>query len=176
MPWRPGFLKISCFLWYRKSICFWQAHGERLLFCPIKTKEEDFLVLQRMGIHLPLQETWVPSLVWEDPTCRGAAEPLYPDLVPQLLKPVHPGVHMPQLPSLRAAAAKAWGPGACALSQGKPTHRKEGWSHLAGTRKPECSSEDQRSQSVNETKPECLGGRRKISYCLAGFLRIALSP
>ena len=77
MPWRPGFLKISCFLWYRKSICFWQAHGERLLFCPIKTKEEDFLVLQRMGIHLPLQETWVPSLVWEDPTCRGAAEPLY---------------------------------------------------------------------------------------------------
>ena len=56
------------------------------------------------------------------------------------------------------------------------THRKEGWSLLAGTRKSECSSEDQRSQSVNETKPECLGGRRKISYCLAGFLRIALSP
>ena len=29
-----------------------------------------------LRIHLPMQETWVWSLVWEDPTCCGAAEPV----------------------------------------------------------------------------------------------------
>ena len=34
------------------------------------------LVAQQLRIHLPVQGTWVQSLVWEDPTCREATEPM----------------------------------------------------------------------------------------------------
>ena len=27
------------------------------------------LVVQWLRIHLPMQETWIQSLIWEDPTC-----------------------------------------------------------------------------------------------------------
>ena len=33
------------------------------------------LVVQWQRIHLPMQETWVPSLVQEDPTCPGVTNP-----------------------------------------------------------------------------------------------------
>ena len=35
------------------------------------------LVVQWLRIHLPMQETWVQSLVWEDSTCHRAAKPLH---------------------------------------------------------------------------------------------------
>ena len=34
------------------------------------------LVAQWLRIRLPMQETWVPALVREDPTCRGATKPV----------------------------------------------------------------------------------------------------
>ena len=34
------------------------------------------LVVQWLRIHLPVQGTWVWSLVREDPTCRGATKPV----------------------------------------------------------------------------------------------------
>ena len=34
------------------------------------------LVAQWLGICLPMQGTQVRALVWEDPTCRGAAGPV----------------------------------------------------------------------------------------------------
>ena len=34
------------------------------------------LVAQWLGIRLPMQGTRVQSLVWEDPTCHGATEPM----------------------------------------------------------------------------------------------------
>ena len=34
------------------------------------------LVAQWLRIRLPTQGTWVPALVWEDPTCRGATKPV----------------------------------------------------------------------------------------------------
>ena len=34
------------------------------------------LAVQWLGIHLPRQGTWVPSLIWEDPTCRGPTNPV----------------------------------------------------------------------------------------------------
>ena len=34
----------------------------------------DFPGAQWLRIHLPMQGTQVPSLVWEDPTCRGATK------------------------------------------------------------------------------------------------------
>ena len=33
------------------------------------------LVIQWLKILLPMQGTWVQSLVWEDPTCRGTTKP-----------------------------------------------------------------------------------------------------
>ena len=60
------------------------------------------LVAQWLRICLPMQGTQVRSLVWEDPTCRGAAKPVHHNYwacaleptshnywarVPQLLKP-----------------------------------------------------------------------------------------
>ena len=33
------------------------------------------LVAQWEGIHVPMQETQGQSLLWEDPTCRGATKP-----------------------------------------------------------------------------------------------------
>ena len=60
------------------------------------------LVVQWLTIHLPMQGTWVRSLVWEDPTCCGATKPMchnywawalepashnYWACMPQLLKP-----------------------------------------------------------------------------------------
>ena len=34
------------------------------------------LVAQWLGVRLPMQGTRVRALVWEDPTCRGAAGPV----------------------------------------------------------------------------------------------------
>ena len=70
----------------------------------IKPKSGTSLVAQWLRIRLPMQGTWVPALVWEDPTCRGATKPVrhnywawalepvshnYWAHVPQLLKPMH---------------------------------------------------------------------------------------
>ena len=65
----------------------------------IKMNKGDFLVAHGLRIHLPMQGTWAPSLVWEDPTCHGAAKPVCQQFnprsgchMPQLLKPVNPGI------------------------------------------------------------------------------------
>ena len=58
------------------------------------------LVLQWLGICLPVQGTWVRSLVWKDPTCQK-------DLVQELLSLCHSTQH----------------PGVCELQLLKPTHR-----------------------------------------------------
>ena len=83
---------------------------------PEKKSETNFerisLVVQWMGVHLPMQGTRVQSLVWEGSTCPGATEPghhnyevfalepksrNYWACVPQLLKPTCPGACMLQL-------------------------------------------------------------------------------
>ena len=62
------------------------------------------LVVQWIRICLPMQGTWVWSLVQEDSTCRGANTAPVPQLSPhsrahvlQLLKPTHPRVCAPQI-------------------------------------------------------------------------------
>ena len=42
----------------------------------IKTVCRASLVAQWLRVCLPMQGTWVRALVWEDPTCRGAAGPV----------------------------------------------------------------------------------------------------
>ena len=34
------------------------------------------MVVQRLRIHLPVQGSWVQSLVWEESTCHGATKPM----------------------------------------------------------------------------------------------------
>ena len=48
-----------------------------------------FLLVQWLGIHLLMQGTRVPSLVWEDSTCQGATKPVSHDYrSPHNLEPV----------------------------------------------------------------------------------------
>ena len=46
-----------------------------------KTQCRASLVAQWLGVCLPMQGTRVRALVWEDPTCRGAAGPREPQLL-----------------------------------------------------------------------------------------------
>ena len=41
-----------------------------------KKKNRASLVVQWLRVCLPVQGTWVRALVWEDPTCCGAAGPV----------------------------------------------------------------------------------------------------
>ena len=46
------------------------------------------LVVQWIRIHQPMQGTQVRALVWEDPTCLGAAQPMHPKYCPYTLAPM----------------------------------------------------------------------------------------
>ena len=46
------------------------------------------LVVQWLGIQLPMQGTQVQSLVWEDATCYGATKPVHDNTGPACLQPV----------------------------------------------------------------------------------------
>ena len=41
----------------------------------VKSKSWASLVVLWLGIHLPMQGTWVSTLLWDDPTRCGVAEP-----------------------------------------------------------------------------------------------------
>ena len=45
--------------------------------CAIEKVGRTSLVAQWLRIRLPMQGTRVRSLVWEDPTCRGATKPVH---------------------------------------------------------------------------------------------------
>ena len=47
----------------------------------LKHKDRASLVAQWLRVCLPMQDTRVRALVWEDPTCRGAAGPVMPQLL-----------------------------------------------------------------------------------------------
>ena len=57
------------------------------------------LVVQWLRIHLPVQGTWVRSLVQEDPTCRGATKPMRHNYWACALEPASHNywAHEPQL-------------------------------------------------------------------------------
>ena len=60
-------------------------------FSILKSLEGTSLVAQWLRVRLPMQGTWIWVLVPEDPTCRGATEPVRHDCwayAPQLLRPV----------------------------------------------------------------------------------------
>ena len=51
----------------------------------LEDKGKTSVAIQWLSIHLPMQGTWVQSLVWEDSTCHRATKPTYHDYchVPQ---------------------------------------------------------------------------------------------
>ena len=61
----------------------------------IRMTNHILLVVQWLRIHLPMQRTWVQSLVWEDSTCCRPTKPMYLGFR-SLLKAVYPGAHSPQ--------------------------------------------------------------------------------
>ena len=73
------------------------------------------LVVQWLRIRLPMQGTQVRALVWEDPTCHGAARAHAPQLLNLCSR-----AHEPQLLSPHATATEARMPRARALQQEKP--------------------------------------------------------
>ena len=69
-------------------------------------------------IHLPRQEIWVQSLIWEDPTCRRATKPVHHSYEPVLWSP---GV---TATDLHAAASDACMPWSCAPQKGSHCHQR----------------------------------------------------
>ena len=118
--------------------------SEQLLIIDIGTS----LMAQWLRICLPMQGTWVQALVWEDPTCRGAAKPMHHNYwahVPKLLKPVCPRALVPQLLSPRTTTTEAHEPRAHAPQQEKPL--------LTSTREnPHAAMKTQHSQKINKIK------------------------
>ena len=80
------------------------------------------LVAQWLRILLPVQGTRVRALVWEDPTCRGAAKPVCHNYWACALEPASHNywAHVPQLLSPHATTTEACMARARALQQEKP--------------------------------------------------------
>ena len=91
VPWAPGKSRPSR---HRAFTPMWpgtEDSVETTQTTDLKKQWGASLVAQWLRIHLPMQGTRVRALVWEDPTCRGAAKPMrhnYWGCAPQLLKPV----------------------------------------------------------------------------------------
>ena len=80
------------------------------------------LVAQWLRIRLPMQGTWIWSLVQDDPTCRGATKPVHHNYWACALEPMSLNywAHEPQLLNPWATTTEACTPRACAPPQEKP--------------------------------------------------------
>ena len=92
------------------------------------------LLVQRVGICLPVQGTQVWSLVPEDPTCRGAAEPLCHSCWPSALELASRNCWALVLPLLKLARLEP-------VSCNKKSHHNEKPMHRSCT-EPMQSNED----------------------------------
>ena len=95
-----------------------------------------------LRIRLPMQGTQVRSLVWEDPTCRGATKPAshnYWACVPQLLSP-------------HATTTEAHTPRAHALQQEKPPQWEARTPQQSCPRSPQLEKAHAQQQRPNAAK------------------------
>ena len=67
-----GIIFLPQLHWQIKELSRAQAINSRISLKKIQYVTT--LVVQWLGIHLPVQGTWVGSLVWEDPTRYGGTE------------------------------------------------------------------------------------------------------
>ena len=61
----------------RLQFCLVEHSKLKAQHVKIMEVEGTSLVAQWLRIRLLMQQTWVRALVWEDPTCCGAAKPVY---------------------------------------------------------------------------------------------------
>ena len=101
------------------------------------------LGIQWLRNHLPMQGTWVLSLVWEDPTrCRGVTQSS------KLLSP-HSRARELQLLSLLVAMTEAHAPRACALQQERPP---QGEAHALQERRTPFSTTGESPPAATKTQ------------------------
>ena len=125
----------------------------------IKTTRRTSLVVQWIGIHLPMQGTQVQSLIWEDSTCWGTAEPMHHNYWACALEPARCNcwywAHVFHLLSLCAQLLKPTllEPVTCnkrSHRNEKPTHFNQEW--LPHTATPESSHMAMKTQSSQQER------------------------
>ena len=98
-------LHFNCFFFFFFCCWCWVVWVPYMfwILAPYSIQDlQDFLVVHCIGICLPMQGSWVLSLVWKDSTCRGATKPRY---------------HNYWAPALGSASRSCW---ACVLQLPKP--------------------------------------------------------
>ena len=86
------------------------------------------LVVQWVGICLPMQGSWVPSLVWENPTCLEATKQVSSNYWAYLLQLLKPACLEPLLDNVRSHCNE------------KPGHCNEEQPLLSTTRESPCTA------------------------------------
>ena len=66
------------------------------------------LIVQWLRTCLPMQETWVQILVWKDPTCHGATQPVCYDYWASALKSLCSSKRCLHLPQREKVHAQQW--------------------------------------------------------------------
>ena len=96
------------------------------------------LVVQWLRIRLSVQGTWVPALVWENSTCRGATKPMRHNYWAYALEPVSHNywAHMPQL--LKPTCLEPMLRNRRSHGNEKPVHQNEKQPPLVATRESPC--------------------------------------
>ena len=126
---------LSCYVWCTSTERGWGAS----------------LVAQWERIHLPMQETWVESLIRDNPICHRATKPVRHSCWACALEPTSHTywAHVPQL-------LKSECPGARALQQEKPPQWKACAQQLENSpQRPQlekslCISEDPAQPKINK--------------------------
>ena len=62
--------------WEKLSLIIYLITSYFFFYAYLKYIERASLVAQWLRVCLPMQGTWVRSLVWEDSTCHGASKPM----------------------------------------------------------------------------------------------------
>ena len=100
-----------------------------------KMKNRASLVIQWLRICLPMQETWVWSLVWEDPTSRGATKPMFHNFWTCALEPG--GLHYWSLSTPEFVLCSKRSP-----CNENPVHHNQSSPYLPLLEKSPCYNED----------------------------------
>ena len=122
-------------------------------------------MVQWLRIHLPMQGTWVPSLIREDPTCRGATKPVRHNYWACALEPASHNywAHTLQLPKPTRLKPEL---------RNKRSHRDEKSTHgnkekppPAATRESLCAAtKTQRSAPPPKKKENNLKKKKVLTY------------
>ena len=135
------FILRNRMIWYRYFVIFpCQSHvkiHELIIFngyVALNWMDVASLVVQWLRIRLPMQGTWVRALVWEDPTCCGATQPMRHNYWACALQPVSHNYWacLPQL--LKPTCLEPSHRNKRSHRSEKPAHHNKEWPPLATTR------------------------------------------